>query len=331
MSTEPQPATITSLLDSVYPGFALLAGMQLDVFTALQHGPLTADELARSLGVHAAKLRQLLYALAGAGLLQVAGDRFSNTEESDRFLVRGRPSYMGGGGDLLAELWTAALQTATSIRTGEPQNRHDFATLPRHELEAYFRGLHDGALAAGRAFARAHPLPAGHSVVDIAGGSGGFAIALAQEIPGLRVTVVDLPNVIAVTEQFIAEAGIQDRVTTQTADVVREPLSGAFDVAVAKLFLQTLGPDDARRALAHISAGLAPGGTMYISGSGILEDSRLSPAIAVQFNIVLLNYYEQGQAYTISEHREWLHAAGLVDFERSTLGDVPLLIARKPL
>jgi hypothetical protein len=41
----------------------MLAGLQLDVFTPLQGGPLTTAQLAEAVGVGPARLRLLLYAL----------------------------------------------------------------------------------------------------------------------------------------------------------------------------------------------------------------------------------------------------------------------------
>lgn len=42
MSTQPRtnPKTIETLADAVYPSFAMLAGMELDLFTPLKDGPL---------------------------------------------------------------------------------------------------------------------------------------------------------------------------------------------------------------------------------------------------------------------------------------------------
>ena len=61
------PEVITRLSESVYSPFAMLAGMQLDLFTPLEDGPLSAGEIADTLGVQVTKLRPLLYALVVAG------------------------------------------------------------------------------------------------------------------------------------------------------------------------------------------------------------------------------------------------------------------------
>jgi len=49
----------------------VLTGMQLDLFTPLKDGPLSADPIAASIGVRTAKLHPLLSALVVIGLLSL--------------------------------------------------------------------------------------------------------------------------------------------------------------------------------------------------------------------------------------------------------------------
>ena len=44
------PETINRIADGAYPALAMLAGMQLDLFTPLEHGPMTAEEIRDGLG-----------------------------------------------------------------------------------------------------------------------------------------------------------------------------------------------------------------------------------------------------------------------------------------
>ena len=132
------------------------------------------------------------------------------------------------------------------------------------------------------------------------------------------------------TQEFVDEAGAGARVEVTTADVTCEPITGSFDIAVLKNLLQTLAADEARAVLANVGAALAPGGAIYILGM-ILDDSRLSPLGPVTNNLVFLNIYDGGQAYTEQEHRAWLTEAGFGNALRTTLSDrTPLIVARKP-
>jgi hypothetical protein len=69
--------------------------MQLDVFTPLKAGPLSAEQIAKAIGVQPSRLKQLLFSLVAAELLTIDGELFSNTEETNHFLVRDSPPYMG--------------------------------------------------------------------------------------------------------------------------------------------------------------------------------------------------------------------------------------------
>jgi hypothetical protein len=64
-----KPTTIFRHAYGIYPPMAMLAGMQLDVFTPLKDGPMTAAALASALTLETVKLKPLLYALVHAELL----------------------------------------------------------------------------------------------------------------------------------------------------------------------------------------------------------------------------------------------------------------------
>jgi SAM-dependent methyltransferase len=308
----------------------MLAGMQLEVFTSLKDGPLTATQLADAIGVNAEQLSRLLYALVAADLLTVAEDRFVNTPEAQQFLVKGQPTYLGGRHENFSEVWEALLHTAETIRTGVPQRKKDFATLSPDAQLPFFRGLHPRALAAGRDLASRYDFSASRTLADVGGGSGGMALALTDAYPHLRATVIDLPTVTPIARRFLAEAGATDRIQVVAADVVNTPLPGTYDVAVVRALLQVLSPEDALRALTHIGAALHPGGRLYIVGS-ILDDGRLSPWGAVGFNLVALNEFDSGRAYTEGEYRAWLTAAGLAEIARVVIAEgASIMTARKP-
>jgi len=310
-----EPTTIQAIAGGVSPAYALLAGMQLGVFTALAGRPMGHDELGRVLGVDARRLRLLLYALAAVGLLRVEDGRFVNTPEADEFLVEGTPRSMAGLHELWSEMWRAQSQTASSSRTGRPQAEHDYATMDEAQLLPIIRGLRPNAVAAGRAVAAHYDFSAHRRLLDIGGGSGGLAVALAAACPELRATVVDLPTVAVIARRLVAEAEAAERVEVCEADLLAgPPPGGEYDVAVARAFVQVLGPEEAARALANVGRALRSGGELYVIGA-VLEDDRLAPRPAVLFNLVTLNFYDRGEAYTISEHRGWLRDAGFDDVQ----------------
>jgi len=329
-ATATTPEVIDNLTSGVYPAFAMLAGMQLDLFTPLGDGPMSAQQLADALGVGPAKLKPLLYALVTANLLTVNGDIFSNTPEASHFLVRGRPSYLGQRHETLAQRWATILKTAGSVRAGTAQGKIDFPTISREAVESSSRIHHQATIASGRDLVARYDLSGHRQLLDVGGRTGGLTFAVLEAHPHIRGTVVDLPATTPITQQYAEEAGLAGRVRVVAADVVEDRLEGSFDVAVMKSLIQVLNPDQARRALRNVGQVIVPGGAIYILGS-VLDDSRLSPPEAVASNLNFLNVYDGGQSYTEGEYRGWLTEAGFEDIERVVIPDgTSIITARKP-
>lgn len=324
----PGRKTIDRLANGVFLPMAMLAGMKLDLFTPLGDGAMTTGKLADALGVGAAKLKPLLYALVAAELLSLDGERFANTPEADCYLVRGRPEFMGDVHQLYTELWQGAFCAAESVRTGIPQTRHDFAAMSEDDLTRFFRGSYLGAKATGRMLAESQGVRQCRNLLDVAGGSGGVAIAACEACPGLRATVVDLPSVTPVTRRFVAEAGLEDRVRVETADITQSIPGGPYDAAVMRSIIQVLPPADGQKALVNVGRVVAPGGMVHIIGR-VLDDGRVTPLETVGANLVFVSFYDEGQAQTEGDHRAWLAAAGFNDVRRTELGGATSLISAR--
>jgi hypothetical protein len=326
-----RPDAIFRNVLSIYSPMAMLAGMQLDLFTPLKDGPMTATELAASVNVTPGRLEVLLYSLVRADLLTVQGGRFANTDEANGFLVRGRPGYLGGSHELYSDLWTNLLKIAGSVQADAPLGKHDFAAMSDAELGAFLRGLHAGALATGAQISRRPGFLSFKTLLDVGGGSGGVSIAACNANAGLRATIAELPRIAPFAIASAAEAGLSHRIRIVTHDVVSLAPDGQFDEVVLRFFIQVLGKEAARRALVNVAEAMRPGGEIIVIAH-LLENDRLSPPQAMGQSLVMLTIYEEGQAYTEAEYRDWLANAGFEDI-RLELGAAPggasIMTARK--
>lgn len=238
---------------------------------------------------------------------------------------------MGGSHELYADLFATVLATAESVRADAPAALHDWERMPDDQLRALLRGLNPGAAAGGRTIAARHDLGRFKSVLDVGGGGGGLAIGLCQMYPQLTAHVVELPVVARISEELIAAAGLDARIRAVGHDITAAPLGTPHDAAVLRNFLQVLPAARARQAVENVGRSLRPGGEIFIIGS-VLDDDRRGPAGAHALNLFFLNAFPDGEAYTESEHREWLDAAGFVDVTRSPFPglDHSIVTARKP-
>jgi SAM-dependent methyltransferase len=311
-----KPETIDRLEDAVPAAMAMLAGLELGVFTALGAGPLSPEPLAAKIGCGAERLERLLHALVITGLLTKNQDgSFANTAEADAFLVAGRPRYRGGSHKLNAHLWETLVKTGQSIRDDRPAAAHDFAASPDADLLRLFQELHPDTVATGKELAQAFDFGKARSVIDIGGGSGGLVASLCAAYPNMHGTLLELPRVATLVEPMLRATPGGARVAIESGNIVEAPPRIAapdalYDAAILRAVVQVLGPEDAAKAIRHAAAALKPGGALYIIGGGILDDDRLGPRSAVFLNLIFLNFYAAGRAHTESAHRAWLEAAG---------------------
>ncbi len=107
-------------------------------------------------------------------------------------------------------------------------------------------------------------LDAPGDVLDIGGGTGGFAVRVAEL--GHRVAVVDpSPDALAALGRRAQERGVADRVTGQQGDLstlLEVAAPGSADVVLCHGVLEVV--DDPAAALATIAEVLRPGGTLSL-------------------------------------------------------------------
>lgn len=106
--------------------------------------------------------------------------------------------------------------------------------------------------------------PAALDVLDVGGGTGGFAVPLAQA--GHRVTVVDAsPDALAALNRRAAEAGVAERITAIQGDAdkltdVAGP--GSADLVLCHSVLEVV--DSPEAAAGAVTAALRPGGAASV-------------------------------------------------------------------
>ena len=123
MADGPTPEKILQSGLAFWASKTLLSAIEMGVFTELARGPEAFDPLSGRLGLHPRAARDFLDALVALGFLARTGDRYANTAETDLFLDRAKPSYIGGilemANHRLYPFWGHLTE---ALRTGMPQN-----------------------------------------------------------------------------------------------------------------------------------------------------------------------------------------------------------------
>jgi SAM-dependent methyltransferase len=298
---------------------ALSTAVMLGVFDGLHESPATPAELADRLGLHPLGTETLLTTLTTLGYVEPDADgRVRNTQVSEVKLVSSSPESIANFIGLQCDLdWEVLDMLPAAVRDGEAyalhEERHDDA-----HWEGYMRGLFEISRHEQEANAKLVQVESPRRMVDVAGGHGGFAMAMCRLHPGLEATVLDLPPAAAIGRRIVAEQGLADRVEFVEGDVFELGLGTDLDVVSFFNLIHHL-PEERNRELIRMSReALRPGGVLVIGDSARPEPGdQLSPHGAV--SSLLFYAWSHSRNFSPSEARGWLEQAGFeqVDVHRN--------------
>jgi ubiquinone/menaquinone biosynthesis C-methylase UbiE len=294
---------------------AVTTAVMLGVFDGLHEAAATPAELAERLRLDPLGAETLLTTLGTLGYVEYDGERASNTEVSERLLVSSSPesiaTFIGHQGDLH---WQVLGLLPEAVRDGRAYAMHEERHDDAERWEAYIRGLFEISRPEHDANAALVEVESPTRLVDVAGGHGGFAMAMCRRHPGLHASVLDLPPSAAVGRKIVAEQGFADRVDFREGDVFELGLGENLDVVSVFNLIHHL-PEERDRELARMArAALRPGGALVIGDSARPEPGgQMSAHGAV--SSLLFYAWSHSRNFSPSEVRGWLEEAGFTDIQ----------------
>lgn len=139
------------------------------------------------------------------------------------------------------------------------------SSLPEKVRDSWFRFDHyysDSALKVAREKVLAE---APGRFLEVGGNTGNFSISLAENSDSIAITLLDLPEQIALVERNLAEKGLRGRVATLAANILEpSPIEGEYDLIWMSQFLDCFSKADIVRILTKAADALAEGGRIMI-------------------------------------------------------------------
>ncbi len=292
----------------------LVAALELDLFTKIDQGAATVVDLTKVLNLPADPIDKLVTACTALGLLEKKGGRYHNSPEVNRYLLKGAPTYYG---DFLYhqakseyDSWkdVAAALKKPPASGSRYQNMMKDADFARDLTVAGY----NSSIAAGYKLAREFDFSPFLLFLDLGGGSGCYSIPAAEKNPDLRCIVFDFPNVLAVTREFIAKAGLSDRITTQPGDFTMDELPKGADVVgiIGNLHAYTL--EETRAIIKRGVDVMSPGGSIIVIDY-MLNPDKTGPLEAAFHHLGAVVTSSKGVVKSEVEMCDCLRQAGAVD------------------
>lgn len=319
------PAPVVDIFSAV--AFrATLAGVRLGVFDALDDGPRSPADLARTLGLDERGVRVLLDTLASIGYVRARGARFALTRTAAKWLANSSPLSVAAGVEYWGILFDQFFgNLERSIREGQPPlNLYAWIETQPEASSAFQRWMVATARIGGPEIIDKLMLPPGaQRVLDVGGGHGLYSIALCRKHPQLHATIVDSPEALNAARDNVDAAGLADRITLHTGDFLHESLGSGYDLALLFNIVHGFTPAQNTDLLRRVAGALSVGGCVAIAEQlAGKPPTRAAGAFAQMLGLAYFHLLG-GRLYSFDEISGWLRASGFGAIRRRNLLRTP--------
>ncbi len=286
--------------------------VELSVFDSLEKGPLTAKEIASRLKLEPNATELMLNALASLALLHKNAEIFFLADVANKFLVKNSAQYVGGMIRFDSALWNCWEKLPDAMRSGKSVRPADMYQSDANETETFINAMDSLVKARGDAEIVASSLDWNDisEMLDIGAGPATYPIGLCRRFPGLRATVYDLPATLTISERYVRDAGLMDRIRLLAGDYRSDPIPGTYDVIFMSNIIHGEDYRKNKSLVGKLAANLKPSGRLVIKDH-ILDDTRVAPPVGAIFSLLMLLTTDGGRCYSFGEIQRWMELAGL--------------------
>jgi SAM-dependent methyltransferase len=320
------PDQIFQLAQGFMASKHLFAASELGLFEALGEGPVDLAGLAARTGLTPRTARISADAMVALGLVERHADRYANTSVAAAFLAGRTPADMRP----LLKFWDrlsypAWADLAGALGRGQP--KHQVFDIDDNLVPIMSAGIEAATAAACHALPDAAGLPSGSRVLDIGGGTGSWAIALAAADPDLTATVFERPDVAAVAERRLRTSGFSDRIAVLAGDLLSGDLPRGYDTVLLANVVHYFTADTNQSILHKIRAATDRGARLLIADFWT-DAAHTQPVPAALMAGEFAIHINDGDVYSVEEGSAWLTAGGWnVTGHRPLAGPISLLTA----
>ncbi len=317
MGEHPTPEKILQIGLGFWASKILLSAVEMGLFTELARGPEGLEAVQGRLGLHPRSARDFLDALVALGFLERRDGKYSNTAETDLFLDKKKPSYIGGILEMANHrLYGHWAHLTEGLRTGLPQNEVRGGGAPLFEtlyadparLKGFLKAMTGISHGSAMAIAAKFPWKEYKTYCDVGTAQGDTAAQIALANPHLNGRGFDLAEVGPIFEEYVGELGLNGRLKFVPGSFFEDALP-KVDVIVMGHILHDWDLPTKKMLIGKAYEALPKGGA-FIVYEAIIDDDRSKNAFGLMASLNMLIETYGGFDYTGADCQGWMKEAG---------------------
>jgi precorrin-6B methylase 2 len=292
----------------------VLTSVELKLYDVLDAGEKDSKEISKLLKTNEKATDRLMNALCSLALLQKKNGKFSNTQFSSEYLVEGKPKYISNLFHSI-ELWKSWSNLTEIIYEGRPKIKF-YEKRSKERIDSFISAMHFRASKQTKEDVDKLDLSNVKKVLDLGGGSGAFAFEFVKQKKDITATVLDLPDVIPVTEKYISEAGLTDKIKTLKGNYLVDNIGKGYDLIFLSAIVHSNSFEENKKVIKKCADALNKNGQLVVQDY-VMNEDRTLPAPGTIFAINMLVNTQEGDTFTFSEISSWLTDAGLSNIKKN--------------
>jgi 2-polyprenyl-3-methyl-5-hydroxy-6-metoxy-1,4-benzoquinol methylase len=294
---------------------ALRAAIELKLFTAIAKGAKTPEALAPVCNASEKGLRILCDFLTVVGFLTKDESGYSNTPDTQLFLVTGSPAYMGGMTNFLFHpfMEKGLSHILEAVRLGGTVLPAEGTVSEDNPVWIDFaRGMAPLTIPSATLIAELTSKAGPLKVLDIAAGHGMFGITIAKRNLEAEIYALDWKNVLAVAHENATKLGVADRWHAIEGDAFTADCGTGYDLVLVTNFVHHFDIPTNVTLLKKLHSAMKPEATLVILEMAV-NDDRVTPPSAALFAMTMLTSTRSGDAFSRRELESMCEQAGFKD------------------
>ena len=322
-ANHPSPESIMQISTGFWASKILLSAVKFEIFTALSENKImSASDIKSHLEFKCTdrNVHDFLDTLTGFGFLNRNGlldtAMYSNSINSDFFLDKKKPTYIGGMLEMLNnrlyEFWG---NLEEGLLTGLPQNEvkngenvFDELYADTNRLKEFIFAMSGIQMGGFIALAQKFDCSKFKSLVDIGGSAGLLSLMIAQHHAHMNCTTWDLPPVLPIANESIAQFQLEDRVKAIGGDFFKDQFPKADIVTMGNILHDW--DEETKLMLIKKAYDALPEGGAFIVIENIIDNERKNNLFGLMMSLNMLIETGTGFDFTFDEFNKWTKLVG---------------------
>lgn len=328
-TTQPSPAVILQVCTGYWASKILMTASKFSLFTLLAKNPnQSAKEIKALLNLKCTDRNtyDFLDSLAGLGFLKRDGlletARYSNTLDTDVFLDKAKPSYIGGILELQnTQGWNVWEKLDKGLKTGLHQHEikegdnsvFDLFYRDPEQFKNFVEGMTGVQMGNFMALTHKFDFSKYKTMVDVGGSAGTLSVIIAKENPHMQCTTFDMPKLESIANQTIKRFQLEKQVTAINGDFFKDKLPKSDIVTMGNILHDW--DENTKIKLMQIAYDALPKGGAFIAIENIIDNERNQNIFGMMLSLNMLIETGDGFDYTFDDFNSWAKKTGFSSTE----------------